>query len=105
MARWSSAASAAVLGASLLCIMIALATASAQQPGNNMQVINMDGRRNNKFTCADTKKESKRPRCKGKKFGAGPPAPPAAPRSASPSARHARPSADELMSLWSTMHA
>ncbi|AQK79538.1 late embryogenesis abundant protein-related / LEA protein-related [Zea mays] len=61
MARWSSAASAAMLGASLLCIMIALMTASAQQPGNNMQVINMDGRHNSKFTYADTKKESKRP--------------------------------------------
>jgi hypothetical protein len=64
MARWSSAASAAMLGASLLCIMIALMTASAQQPGNNMQVINMDGRHNSKFTYADTKKESKRPRCR-----------------------------------------
>jgi hypothetical protein len=64
MARWSSAASAALLGATLLYSVMALTTALAQQPGNNMQVINMDGRRNSKFTCADTKKDSKRPGCR-----------------------------------------
>ncbi|KAF8725601.1 hypothetical protein HU200_020141 [Digitaria exilis] len=57
MARWP-ASTAAVLG--LLCMM-ALA-ASAQQPGN-MQVITMDGKRNSKFTCTDTKKNSHRPGC------------------------------------------
>ena len=63
MARWS-ASTAAVLGAGLLLCIMALA-ASAQpplQPGN-MQVITMEGKRNSKFSCADTKKNSKRPGC------------------------------------------
>ncbi|CAN6349435.1 unnamed protein product [Urochloa humidicola] len=59
MARWSASTAAAVatvLGASLLYMALA---ASAQPP--NMQVISMNGKRNSKFTCADTKK--KRPGC------------------------------------------
>ena len=67
MARWSASTAAtvaAVVGASLLYSMALMTTASAQQPGpGNMQVINLDGRRNSKFTCTDTNKNSKRPGC------------------------------------------
>jgi len=62
MARWS-ASTAAVLGAGLLlCLMALAASAQPLQPGN-MQVITMEGKRNSKFSCADTKKNSKRPGC------------------------------------------
>ncbi|CAL5097472.1 unnamed protein product [Urochloa decumbens] len=61
MARWSAAAVATVLGASLL--YMALAASAQRLPPGNMQVITMNGKRNSKFTCADAKKNSKRPGC------------------------------------------
>ncbi|OEL18451.1 hypothetical protein BAE44_0020530 [Dichanthelium oligosanthes] len=62
MARWSASTAAAVatvLGAGLL-YMALVASAQPLQPGN-MQVINVDDKRNSKFTCVDVKK--KRPGC------------------------------------------
>ncbi|KAL6865143.1 hypothetical protein ACP4OV_016294 [Aristida adscensionis] len=61
MARWSAAAVAAVLCASLL-YMAAMAAAQPQPDPGNMRVITM-GKRNSMFTCQDTRKNSKRPGC------------------------------------------
>ncbi|CAN6336031.1 unnamed protein product [Urochloa humidicola] len=77
MARWSASTAAAVatvLGASLLYLALA-ASAQPPPPSGNMQVISMNGKRNSKFTCADTKKNSKRPGCT-----ASDPAPAVAPK-------------------------
>ncbi|WVZ95696.1 hypothetical protein U9M48_041428 [Paspalum notatum var. saurae] len=62
MARWSSVVACAVLvGASLLCSMMAAAQGPLPGGNSNVHVITIDGKRNSKFTCVDDKK--KRPGC------------------------------------------
>ncbi|RLN39014.1 uncharacterized protein C2845_PM01G32730 [Panicum miliaceum] len=62
MARWSASTAAVLSAGLLLCVMSLAASAQPLQLGN-MQVITMNGKRNSKFTCADTRENSKRPGC------------------------------------------